>query len=98
MIPGVSGKILKTLNLDPRRFKRLEAIILSMTPEERTQPKIINASRRRRIALGSGVTVRDVNQLLNQFNQMRKMMKQMGLFSAHKGPGFSGNGIGTLFN
>ena len=98
MIPGVSGKILKTLNLDPRRFKRLEAIILSMTPEERTQPKIINASRRRRIALGSGVTVRDVNQLLNQFNQMRKMMKQMGLFSAHKGPGFPGNGIGTLFN
>ena len=98
MIPGVSGKILKTLNLDPRRFKRLEAIILSMTPEERTQPKIINASRRRRIALGSGVTVRDVNQLLNQFNQMRKMMKQMGLFSAQKGPGFPGDRIGTLFN
>lgn len=98
MIPGVSGKILKTLNLDPRRFKRLEAIILSMTPEERTRPKIINASRRRRIASGSGVTVQEVNQLLNQFNQMRKMMKQIGLFSARKGPGFPGRGVGTFFN
>jgi len=98
MIPGVSGKILKTLNLDPRRFKRLEAIILSMTPEERTRPKIINASRRRRIASGSGVTVQEVNQLLNQFNQMRKMMKQIGLFSARKGPGFPGRGEGTFFN
>ena len=98
MIPGVSGKILKTLNLDPRRFKRLEAIILSMTPEERTRPKIINASRRRRIASGSGVTVQEVNQLLNQFNQMRKMMKQIGLFSTRKGPGFPGRGVGTFFN
>jgi signal recognition particle subunit SRP54 len=98
MIPGVSGKILKTADLDPKRFKRLEAIVLSMTPEERARPKIINASRRRRIASGSGVTVQEVNRLLNQFDQMRKMMKQIGLFSTGKGPGVPPRGANTFFN
>ena len=98
MMPGVSGKMLKTANLDPKRFKRLEAIVLSMTPEERSQPKIINASRRRRVASGSGVTVEEVNQLLKQFNQMRKMMKQMGLFSSRGAPGVSRKGASTFFN
>ena len=98
MIPGVSGKMLKTADMDPKRFKRLEAIILSMTPEERARPKIINASRRRRIASGSGVTVQEVNRLLNQFDQMRKMMKQIGLFSTGKGPGASPRGASTFFN
>jgi signal recognition particle subunit SRP54 len=55
-----------------------------MTPDERKKPKIINASRRKRIAAGSGSTIQDVNQLLKQFDQMRKMMKQMGIFSAGK--------------
>jgi len=98
MIPGISGKMLKTANPDPKRFKRLEAIILSMTPQERTQPKIINASRRRRIASGSGVSVQEVNQLLKQFNQMRKMMKQMGLLSERKGPAFPGCEINSFLN
>ena len=98
MIPGVSGKMLKTADMDPKRFKRLEAIILSMTPEERARPKIINASRRRRIASGSGVTVQEVNRLLNQFDQMRKMMKQIGLFSTGRGPGAPPRGANTFFN
>jgi len=98
MIPGVSGKMLKTVDLDPKRFKRLEAIIQSMTAEERARPKIINSSRRRRIASGSGVTVQEVNRLLSQFNQMRKMMKQIGLFSAGKGPRVPHRGTNTFFN
>jgi signal recognition particle subunit SRP54 len=57
---------------------RVEAIICSMTPEERARPQLINGSRRKRIARGSGTTVQDVNQLLRQFEQMKKMMKTMG--------------------
>ena len=74
------GKTLKDV-LPADLFKRVEAIILSMTGEERARPKILNASRRRRIAAGSGVSVEDVNRLIKQFEQMRKMMKKMGLFS-----------------
>ncbi len=77
MIPGV-GKQLKGIEVDPKEMKHVEAIILSMTPEERRKPNIINGSRRKRIALGSGTTVQDVNRLLNQFTQMQKMMKRMG--------------------
>jgi signal recognition particle subunit SRP54 len=77
MIPG-AGKALKDVNIDPNDMKRTEAIILSMTPEERQKPKIIRGSRRKRIAAGSGTRVQDVNRLLNQFEQMRKMMKKMG--------------------
>ena len=63
--------------MDDDAFAHIEAIILSMTPEERAHPHIINGSRRRRIAQGSGVEVRDVNQLLKQFRDMKKMMKTM---------------------
>ncbi|MBN2288747.1 MAG: signal recognition particle protein [Candidatus Glassbacteria bacterium] len=81
MIPGVNSKMLKAVKIDQNRFKKVEAIILSMTPEERTRPGVLNASRRRRVAGGAGVAVQEVNQLVKQFDQMRKMMKKMGLFS-----------------
>ncbi|MBW7994999.1 MAG: signal recognition particle protein [Candidatus Glassbacteria bacterium] len=87
MLPGVSSKMLRTADLDPKKFRRLEAIVLSMTPRERAGPKTLNASRRKRIASGSGTTIQDVNQLLKQFDQMRKMMKQMGIFSGGRGAG-----------
>ena len=80
MLPGIGDK-LKGVNLDEKRMKRTEAIVLSMTPKERTRPEIIKASRRRRIALGSGVSVTQVNQLLKQFGQMRKMMRSKGKMS-----------------
>jgi signal recognition particle subunit SRP54 len=76
MMPGV-GQQLGSLNIDERELDRLEAIILSMTPEERADPKIIDGSRRRRIARGSGTTVQAVSQLVKQFAQMKKVMKQV---------------------
>lgn len=76
MIPGV-GRQVKDLDIEDDAFKYIEAIIYSMTPEERRDPQIINGSRRRRIARGAGVEVREVNQLLKQFREMRKMMKTM---------------------
>ena len=76
MIPGVGNKI-QDLDIDDDAFKHIEAMILSMTPEERRSPDVINGSRRRRIARGAGVEVRDVNQLLKQFREMKKMMKTM---------------------
>ena len=76
MIPG-AGKMLKDVDIDDDAFKHIEAIIHSMTPEERSDPKIINASRKKRIGKGSGTSVQEVNQLLKQFNQMGKMMKMM---------------------
>ena len=76
MMPGV-GSQLGSLNVDEKELDRLEAIIRSMTPEERANPKIINGSRRRRIARGSGTTVQAVSQLVKQFGQMRKVMKQI---------------------
>ena len=76
MIPGVGGK-LKNAEIDENAMKKPEAIIRSMTPRERRNPDVLNASRRKRIAAGAGVTVQDVNQLMRQFDQMRKMMKQM---------------------
>lgn len=75
MIPG-AGKALENVNLDDDAFKPVEAIINSMTPAERHNPAILNGSRRRRIADGSGTKVRDVNDLIKQFEQMKKMMKQ----------------------
>ncbi len=74
MIPGV-GKAAKNLDIDDDAFKGIEAIIQSMTPEERSNPVLINGSRRKRIANGSGTSVQEVNQLLKQFNETRKMMK-----------------------
>jgi signal recognition particle subunit SRP54 len=76
MIPG-AGKALKNLDIDDDAFKGVEAIIRSMTPVERANPDIINGSRRKRIAEGSGTTVQEVNRLLKQFEETRKMMKQM---------------------
>ena len=76
MIPG-AGKMLKDVDIDDDAFKGIEAIIHSMTVEERTKPQIINGSRKKRIARGSGTTVTEVNQLLKQFDQMSKMMKMM---------------------
>ncbi len=74
LLPGV-GKALKNVDVDERRLKHLEAIILSMTPEERSKPEIINESRKRRIARGSGRPIEEVNNLLKQYKQMKKMIK-----------------------
>jgi len=76
MIPGVNQNALKDVKVDERIIDRMEAIILSMTPEEKTHPEIINASRKIRIAKGSGMRVEDVNKLLKQYDQTNKMMKQ----------------------
>lgn len=76
MIPGM-GKALKDIDIDDDAFKHIEAMINSMTPEERQKPQTINASRKKRIGKGSGTSVQEVNQLLKQFNQMGKMMKMM---------------------
>ncbi len=76
MIPG-AGKMLKDVDIDDDAFKHIEAIIHSMTPEERSKPSTINASRKKRIGKGSGTSVQQVNQLLKQFSQMSKMMKMM---------------------
>ncbi len=76
MIPG-AGKMLKGVDIDDDAFKHIEAIIHSMTPAERTNPSVINSSRKKRIGKGSGTSVQQVNQLLKQFNQMSKMMKMM---------------------
>ena len=75
MLPGVGGKI-KDLDIDEHQFDRVQAIIYSMTPEERSKPELINPSRKRRIAAGCGMKVEDVNKLLNQHKQMLKMFKQ----------------------
>lgn len=74
MIPGV-GKALKDVDIDDNAFKGIEAIILSMTPAERTKPELLNTSRRNRIAKGSGTSIQEVNRLIKQFDQTRKMMK-----------------------
>lgn len=76
MIPGL-GKKFPMANMDPKRIRHVEAIILSMTPDERKRPELLNGSRRARIARGSGRSVAEVNRLMNQFKDMQKMMKQM---------------------
>ena len=78
LLPGAKKMGLNNVNIDPKIMKRTEAIVLSMTPEERRNPSILKASRKKRIADGSGTTVTDVNRLLNQFEEMKKMMKMMG--------------------
>lgn len=96
MIPGV-GKALKDVEIDDNAFKGIEAIILSMTPKERQHPEVLNQSRKNRIAKGSGATIQEVNRLVKQFDQTRKMMKmvtgsKMGRMMAHmpKMPGMPG--------
>jgi signal recognition particle subunit SRP54 len=79
LVPGL-GQLSQDISpeVTDRQFRRIEAIVLSMTPEERRKPRILNASRRRRIARGSGTSVQEVNALLKQFRQMQRMMKQLG--------------------
>ena len=77
MVPGMDAKALKGAKVDPKAMSRTEAIILSMTPKERNDPRILNASRKRRIAAGAGVSVVDVNRLLKSFDAMNLMVKQM---------------------
>ena len=76
LIPGASKLGLNNINIDPKQLGHIEAIILSMTPKERHNPDIIKASRKTRIAKGCGLSVQEVNKLLTQFEQMKKMMKQ----------------------
>lgn len=78
MIPGMNNKALKGIKVDEKEFARVEAIIKSMTPKERIKPEIIDISRRRRIATGSGTSPAEVNRLLKQFKDLKKMMKQFG--------------------
>lgn len=89
MIPGM-GKQLKDIDIDPRQFTRLEAIITSMTPAERAKPDLLNPSRKRRIAAGCGQKVEDVNRLVKQYNTMRDMMKQLKKMSKKGGRGMRG--------
>ncbi len=77
MIPGI-GKAIKDVDIDDDAFKHVEAIIYSMTPEERSNPSLINGSRRKRIASGSGTSVQEINKLIKQFSETSKMMKMMG--------------------
>jgi signal recognition particle subunit SRP54 len=77
MIPGMNAQ-LRNVKIDERELDRIEAIVLSMTPLERRRPDLIKGSRRLRIARGSGTTVQHVNQLVKQFGQMQKLMKQLG--------------------
>ncbi|MBF0649008.1 signal recognition particle protein [Dysgonomonas sp. GY75] len=85
MIPGV-GKAIKDLDIDDDAFKSIEAIIYSMTPKERSQPEILNGSRRQRIAKGSGTSIQEVNKLIKQFDETRKMMKMMTQMKGGKMP------------
>ncbi len=94
MMPGMGDK-LKGADLDEKRMTHVEAIVLSMTPKERTRPEIIKASRRKRIAAGSGTSVTQVNSLLKQFGQMRKMMRNKGKMSQMMKQ-FGGGGGGKM--
>jgi signal recognition particle subunit SRP54 len=92
-IPGMGKLMGKGMDVDDEQFRYMEAIIYSMTPRERHSPKIINGSRRRRIAAGSGTSIQDVNRLLKDFEQTRKMVKRM-----LRGKGPRGRGpIGPFF-
>jgi signal recognition particle subunit SRP54 len=86
MIPGIPSAKLKGLQVDDKAFDKIQAVIQSMTPEERRHPELINGSRRKRIAVGAGSDIHQVNQLLNQFKQVQKMMKQLGSGRVPKNP------------
>ena len=91
--------MLKDVKMDPKRLKHIEAIVLSMTPQERKKPELLNGSRRARIAKGSGRPVNEINKLLEQFREMQKMMKKMSGGAGGKGGGgmprmpFGGGGM-----
>jgi signal recognition particle subunit SRP54 len=93
MVPGMNRKALKGLKFDDRQLVWTEAIINSMTPWERQNPQLINGSRRKRIANGSGRSVQQVNQLLKQFAQMKKMMKNMGKMKMPGMPNMSADSL-----
>ncbi|MHB8963062.1 MAG: signal recognition particle protein [Saccharofermentanales bacterium] len=93
MIPGMSKKQMSTATIDDKAIPRSMAVIRSMTKKERSNPSLLNASRRKRIAAGSGTTVQDVNRLMNQFEQTQTMMKKFGQMSKGKMSGF-GKGLG----
>ncbi|WP_273850378.1 signal recognition particle protein [Guptibacillus spartinae] len=95
MIPGMNKKAMKNVSVDEKQIGRVEAIIQSMTTREKEEPDLINASRKKRIALGSGTSVQDVNRLLKQFDEMKKMMKQMTNMS--KGGKKKGKGMNFPF-
>jgi len=76
MMPGVNQLNLKDAQLDDKAFAHVEAIIQSMTPEERQKPEILNGSRKKRIAAGSGRSIQEVNRMLKQFDEMKRMIKQ----------------------
>lgn len=98
MIPGVAGnKKLKDIKVDENQLKHTEAIIQSMTKKERMNPNIINGSRRKRIAAGSGTSVQKVNQLLKQYDEMKKMMKKFGAMGKMGKKKFGGLGMGSKF-
>ena len=90
MLPGVNTKMLKQANVDPKRMKHLEAIVLSMTPEERKNPGLLNGSRRSRVAKGAGRPIAEVNKLLEQFRDMQKMMKKVSQGGMRMPPGMFG--------
>jgi signal recognition particle subunit SRP54 len=92
MIPGM-GKAIKDIDIDDNAFKKIEAIILSMTPEERANPEVLNGSRRARLAKGSGNNIQEVNQFIKQFDEMKKMMKSMSKLSS-AGRGLKGMPFG----
>ena len=96
MLPGIGGGQMQQLEdaMDEKLMARTEAIILSMTPQERSNPDILNLQRKQRIAKGAGVDISEVNRLVKQFEQMRKMMKQLpGMMKGRRG-GFGGMGMG----
>lgn len=92
MIPGMSSQM-KNVQVDDKELDKMEAMILSMTKEERNNPNIINPSRKKRIAIGSGNKMQDVNRFIKQFEQSKKMMKQMGGMMGKKGRKGRGNGM-----
>jgi signal recognition particle subunit SRP54 len=94
MVPGM-GKALKGVDVDDDAFKGIEAIIKSMTPQERARPDILNGSRKQRIASGSGSTLQDVNKLVKQFEDMKKMMKMMSGMGGKGRRQMMGNMMGT---
>ena len=105
MMPGMANNpALKNLNLDPKQLDHIRAIIYSMTPEERENPDLMNPSRRRRLAAGAGRPIVEVNRMIKQFNQMRKMMKQVtnGNFNGMQNmfgsqmPGMPGGRMGQM--
>lgn len=98
-LPGVSGKALQGANVDEKIFSRMEAIILSMTPQERENPSLLNNSRKRRVAAGSGTSVVDINRLLKQYELLQSLTRQMAGGKMPKGmagiPGLPGGGFGS---